>query len=145
MSNDYKATLEPQPLRAKLKPQQFSAKAAPALLVATKLHLGHTWGLVGDVSAIAAIPSLFVPLVGLQVTMLYGIRAKIGSGASIGVQVLRNGANVGGVITVTTAPATTLLGNLGLADGDELTLVLSSPVGTPSNFSATLILEQQAP
>jgi hypothetical protein len=100
---------------------------------------------VGDVSAITTVPSIFVPLVAPQITNLYGIRTKIGSGTSVGVQVLRNGTNVGGVVTVTPTTATTLLGNVGLADGDELTLVLSSPVGTPSNFSATLILEQQAP
>jgi hypothetical protein len=102
---------------------------------------GHTWALAGDVTAITVLPSLFVPLTGTQQAILVGLRAKLGSGTSVGVQVKRNGANVGGVITVTTTAATTSLGGVVLADGDELTLVLSSPVGLPSHLGATLILE----
>jgi hypothetical protein len=69
-----------------------------------------------------------------------GLRAKLGSGTSLGVQVRRNGGNVGGVITVTTAAATTTF-NQALAADDELSLVLSAPVGTPTNLTATLYLE----
>ena len=108
------------------------------------VHDGHTWGLVGDVTALTTLPSLFVPLLGAQPGTLVGIRTKIGSGTSVGVQVKRNGSNVGSVITVTTTPATTTLGPVTLANNDEIWLVLSAPVSTPSNFSATLILEGPA-
>jgi hypothetical protein len=109
--------------------------------VTNPFQLGHTWALVGDVSAISTLPSMFVPLRAGQAAVLVGIRAKIGSGTSVGVQVRRNGSNVGSVITVNTTAATTSLGNVALANNDELTLVLSAPSGTPSNFGATLVLE----
>jgi hypothetical protein len=85
---------------------------------------------------------MFAPLVGTQAAILYGIRAKLGGGTSVGVQVTRNGSNVGSVITVTSTAATTTLGSVALADGDALALVLSAPTGSPTNFGATLILEQ---
>lgn len=104
-------------------------------------RLGHTWGLLGDVSAITALPSIFVAEVpGTQSAVLVGLRAKIAAGTSVGVQVKHNGSDVGGVITVTTTAATTAFGTA-LADGDEISLELSSPVGTPTNLSTTLILE----
>jgi hypothetical protein len=106
------------------------------------VRVGHTWALVGDVTTITTLPSIFVPLTSTQTATLYGIRTKIGSGTSVGVQVVRNGVNVGSVVTVTTTAATTTLGSVALADSDEIALVLSAPVATPSNFSATLILEQ---
>ena len=118
-----------------------SANSRTNVTVRSTFREGHTWGLVGDVSALTILPSLFIPLTGTQAATLVSIRTKIGSGTSVGVQVKRNGSNVGSVITVTTATATTSLGNVALSDGDELTLVLSSPVGTPSHLGATLILE----
>lgn len=103
-------------------------------------RLGHTWALVGDVSLLTALPAIFIAELGTQSAVLVGLRAKLGSGTSVGVQVTHNGSNVGGVITVTTTAALTAF-SLPLADGDDLSLTLSSPVGTPSNLSATLILE----
>jgi hypothetical protein len=44
------------------------------------------------------------------------------------------------VITVTPTAATTAFSQA-LAADDELTIVLSSPVGTPSNLTATLYVE----
>ena len=125
----------------------FSQNTNLAVLLITtipalKVRLGHTWGLVGDVSALTALPSIFVPLIAPQVTTLYGIRTKIRSGTSVGLQMQRNGSNIGGPITVTTTAVTTMLGGVVLADGDELTPIRSSPVGAPTDFSATLILEQ---
>ena len=109
--------------------------------VVEPLRLGHTWAIVGDATSLTTLPSLFVPLLGTQAAVLHSIRAKIASGTSIGMQVRRNAGNVGGVITVTTTATTTTLGSVALTDGDELTLVFSAPVGTPSNVSATLIVE----
>jgi hypothetical protein len=104
-------------------------------------RLGHTWGLTGDVTALTTLPSIFIPLVGTQTATLVSIRTKLGSGTSVGVQVKRNGTNVGSVITVTTTAATTSLGTVALAADDELTIVLSSPVGTPSTLTATAVVE----
>ena len=105
-------------------------------------HIDHTFALVGDVTAITTLPSMFVSLAGAQAVTLFGVRANIASGTSVGVQVQRNGVNVSvSVVTVTTAAAFTSLGSVPLAEGDALTLVLSAPVGTPSNFGASLILE----
>jgi hypothetical protein len=105
---------------------------------------GHTWAYIGDLTAVTVLPSIFVPIVSPQAAKLVSIRARIGSGTSIGVQVKRNGANVGGVITVTPTAATTSLGSVALADNDEVTLLLSSPSGAPANLSATVILEHTA-
>ena len=109
--------------------------------VTEPLRLGHTWALVGDVTGLTTLPSLFVPLLGTQAAVLHSVRTKLASGTSLGVQVRRNGSNVGGVITVTTTAATTTLGSVALADTDELTMVLSAPVGTPTHLSVTLIVE----
>ncbi len=108
--------------------------------VVNPFRLGHTWALVGDVSALTTLPSMFVPLRAGQASTLVGLRAKLGSGTSIGVQLKRNGSNLGSVITVTTTVATTAFSQA-LADNDELTMVLSSPVSTPTHLGMTLILE----
>lgn len=84
---------------------------------------------------------MFIPLRPGQASVLAALRSKINSGGSINAQVKRNGTNVGGVITVTTTPATISLGNLALADNDEVTVVLSSPSGAPTDLGMTLILE----
>jgi hypothetical protein len=104
-------------------------------------RLGHTWGLVGDVSDLTTLPSIFIPFNGTQAAKLVGIRTKLASGTSVGVQVKRNGSNVGGVITVTTASTMTSLGNVAISADDELSMVLSAPVGTPTHLSATLVVE----
>jgi collagen type VII alpha len=113
---------------------------AGAAGVTRPFRLGHTWGLVGDLTLLTVLPSLFVPMNGTQAATLVGLRAKIASGTSVGVQVKRNGSNVGSVITVTSTVATTTL-SATLAANDELSLTLSSPVGTPTTLSATLIME----
>jgi len=92
------------------------------------------------VSALTTLPSMFVPLRAGQASTLIGLRAKLGSGTSIGVQLKRNGSNLGSVITVTTTVATTAFSQA-LTGDDELTLVLSSPAGAPSNLGMTLYLE----
>jgi hypothetical protein len=103
---------------------------------------GHTFALVGDVSSLTTMPSFFIPVTGTQAQVLYGIRCKIASGTSVSLQVKRNGTNVGTAISVTTTAATTTLGNVSLAADDELTFTLSSPVGTPTNLTATFYLDQ---
>lgn len=104
-------------------------------------QLGHTWGLVGDVSLLTTLPSIFIPFNATQAAVLVSVRTKLASGTSVGVQIKRNGSNVGSVITVTPTAATTSLGNVALAANDELTLVLSAPVGTPTHLTVTVIVE----
>jgi collagen type VII alpha len=99
---------------------------------------GHTFALSGDVSGYGTLPGFFIPKAATEVVELVGIRAKIASGTSVGVQVKRNGTNVGGVITVTPTAGYTALGPVTMVDGDELTLVLSSPVGVPTSLGATM-------
>jgi hypothetical protein len=89
----------------------------------------------GTVSA-ATLPAIFTT----QACTLIGARTKLGSGTSITAQVQRNGANVGSPITITPTSATAPF-SYALAVDDELSLVLSAPVGAPSNLSITLILE----
>jgi hypothetical protein len=153
--DDLRATLQPKQLTASIKPQQFGAtlqatgpagpqgppgpQGAPG--ITQPFRLGHTWGLLGDVSGITTLPSMFIPLRSGQASVLASLRSKITFGTSINAQVKRNGANVGGIITITTIAATTSLGNLTLADNDELTVVLSSPIGAPTDLGMTLILE----
>ena len=113
--------------------------------VVTAFREGHTFAIAGDLSALPAVlPSIFVPMSATQTTVLRALRAKIASGTSVGVQVKRNGSNVGGVITVTPTAAETSLGNIALANNDESTLVLSALTGTPTTLTCTFILETTA-
>jgi hypothetical protein len=56
------------------------------------------------------------------------------------IQVRRNGIGVGSPIVVTTTAATTAFAQA-LIDTDTLGLVLSSPIGAPTDLSVTLLLE----
>jgi hypothetical protein len=100
---------------------------------------GHTWAIPGALAALT-LPPIFVPEAGAQDTRLIGARAMIGSGTSIAVQVRRNGIGVGSPIVVTTTAATTAFAQA-LIDTDTLGLVLSSPIGAPTDLSVTLLLE----
>lgn len=107
--------------------------------VVSPFRYGHTWALVGDIIA-ATLPVMFVPKNGTQNVTLVGTRAKIGGGTSITAQVQRNGSNLGSPITVTPTAATTAFSQA-LADQDEIRVVLSAPVGSPTDLSFTLLLE----
>jgi hypothetical protein len=96
---------------------------------------------VGDVTGLSSLPSIFIPFNNTQTAKLVGVRTKLGAGTSVGVQLKRNGSNVSGVIIVTTTAVMTALGNIAITADDEFTMVLSTPVGTPTHLSATLIVE----
>jgi hypothetical protein len=98
-------------------------------------HADRTWAIQGTVDA-AVLPGIFLT----EPYTLIGARTKLGSGTSITAQVQRNGANLGSPITVTPASATQVFSQA-MAVDDELGLVLSAPVGNPSNLSITLILQ----
>lgn len=107
---------------------------------ATKtLRIGHTWAVAGTLQA-ATLPAIFVPEAGSQGATLVGLRTVIGSGTSAGVQVTRNGSNLGSVVTVTTTPATTTYSQA-ITDGDRLAIVLSALTGSPADLSVTAIVE----
>ena len=105
---------------------------------------GHTFGVMADLTAVVNVPSFFVPKSATQLTQLIAVRHKIRAGTSIGVQLRLNGASVGGVITVTQTATTLVLTPVTLADMDELSIVLSAPVGTPTDLTFTLVLETTA-
>ena len=108
---------------------------------ATKtFRIGHTWAISGVVASGQVVPCFFVPLAAGQSATLVGIRAELKSGTSIDVQLQRNGSNIGGVVTVTTAAATTAYSQA-VADGDDFALVLSGATGNPSDLSVTAIFE----
>lgn len=100
---------------------------------------GHTWLIAGAVAA-ATLPPIFVPEIGGQTTTLIAVSAQILSGTNVTVQMQRNGTNLGSAITVTTTPESASFSQT-IADLDRLGLVLSAPVGSPTDLSVTAVLE----
>ena len=105
---------------------------------------GQTWGIGGVLTAGMIVPSIFIPKRTNQTVTGVAIRAAINSGASVVLTLTKNGAAQSPPITVTTTPSLTTLGNYIYLDGDRVGLAISSPVGSPSDLSCTLILEHQA-
>ena len=104
---------------------------------------GHTFAVLDDVTPVATLPSFFVPKHANQTVRLAGLRGKLLSG-SVGLQIRRNGSNVGGVITLTSSVSYTSLGDVALADGDEIGAVLTAHA-SPTTLSATVVLEWSVP
>jgi hypothetical protein len=104
---------------------------------------GHSWAVAGVLTAGQSVPPIFVPKVAAQTATLVSVRAMLASGTSIGVQVQRNGSNLGSLITVTSTAASTAFSQA-FADLDTLKIVLSAPVASPSDLSFTAIFEHQA-
>jgi hypothetical protein len=113
-----------------------------AWVSAPAFRVGHTWAVGGVLTAAINVPHIYVPKAARQVATLIGARAVLGSGTSVVCQLQRNGSNLGSTISVTTTAATTAFSQA-LADGDAIDLVLSSPVGSPTDLSFTLIIEHQ--
>jgi hypothetical protein len=108
---------------------------------AIPFRTGHTWGLVGDVTLVNSLPSLFVPVITGQSTKVVGVRTRLKSGTSVSLSLKRNGTQFLSV-TVTVTPATTNLPTpLTLSDDDEITIDLTAHTGVPSDLSVTLFLE----
>jgi len=108
--------------------------------VVKTFRTSHTWGVLGDLTAITVLPSFFVDLVAPQTTKIVSIVGRIVSGTSISAQVRVNGANVGTPILMVPTRQGLVL-NQTLAVNDEVTVLLSAPVGTPTTLSATVNLE----
>jgi hypothetical protein len=104
---------------------------------------GHSWAVAGVLTAGQSVPPIFIPKVAAQTATLVSVRAMLASGTSIGVQVQRNGSNLGSLITVTPTAASTTFSQA-FADLDRLGIVLSAPVASPSDLSFTAIFEHQA-
>ena len=122
--------------------QNFPSVITPGVIRGSNLvwRSSHTWGLVGDVSALTFLPSMFVSVVGTQTVKMVGLKMQISTGTSVSVTLYRNGAAQTGAILVTPVGGVTPL-DIPCADGDTLTLGLSLPVGVPTLFSATLFLQ----
>ena len=106
---------------------------------------GHTFAVLGNLAPVTVLPSFFVPKAANQTVKLSALRAKIVSGTSIAVQIKRNGSDVGSPITVTPTTTSTSLGDIALADGDEISAVCSAHSGAPTTLSATVVLEWSVP
>ena len=106
-------------------------------------QIGQTWGVGGLLAAGMIIPVIFTPKRTNQSITVVGARAMIQSGTSVGVQLQRNGTNVGSVLTVTPTPGSGSFSQT-ISDGDRLGLVISAPVGSPSDLSYTVYLEHTA-
>lgn len=104
---------------------------------------GHSWAVAGVLTAGQSVPAIFVPKVAAQTATLVSVRAMLASGTSIGVQVQRNGSNLGSLITVTPTAGSTAFSQA-FADLDTLKIVLSAPVASPTDLSFTAIFEHQA-
>jgi len=124
--------------------QDVAQQGVPGLTgTVNPYQIGQTWGVGGILTAAMIIPVIFVPKRANQSVTIVGARAMILSGTSVGVQLQRNGTNVGGVITVTSTPSLVSF-TQALADGDRLGLVISAPVASPSDMSYTVLLEHSA-
>lgn len=117
---------------------QGPAGATPAI---NPYWTGQTWGISGPLSNGMVIPVIFVPERTNQSVSIVGARAILASGVSVGVQLQRNGVNLGGVATVTTTAQQVSIPLTALSDGDRLGLVISAASGGPSDMSYTVVLE----
>jgi hypothetical protein len=108
----------------------------------------HTWALSGDVVA-ETLPCMFV-LTGNtagydEVVKFSRYRAKITGGTSVDVKFQKNGVDIpNSSATITTAKQTvsSFTANT-MINEDELTVVTSSPSGSPVNLSVTAFLTRQ--
>jgi hypothetical protein len=117
---------------------------APSTVTIT-LRTGQTWVVGGALSAGQVVPPFYVPVIAGQTSNIIGVRAKVGAATSIVAQLTQNGTNIGSAVTITTTKTTTTFGTpVTAADGDEIGVTLSSPSGSPSDLSLTVILEHTA-
>lgn len=105
---------------------------------------GHTFAVLGVLQGVTVLPTFFVPKHANQTVKLHGLHSKLVSG-SIQIQITRNGTNVAAPVVITSAKTFTSLGDVALADGDEISAVLLNPVGSPETLSATVVLEWSVP
>ena len=102
----------------------------------------HTWAVAGDITAVT-LPCMFV-LTGNtagynEVVEFSRYRAKINSGTSVDVKFQKNGVDIpNSSQTITTAKQTvTAFTANTMVNEDELTVVTSSPTGSPVDLSVT--------
>ena len=102
----------------------------------------HTWAVAGNITA-ATLPCMFV-LTGNtagynEVVEFSRYRAKINSGTSVDVKFQKNGVDIpNSSQTITTAKQTvTAFTANTMVNEDELTVVTSSPTGSPVDLSVT--------
>ena len=120
--------------------------AVPVNNTIRTMRTGQSYVVGGALAAGMVIPSFFVPVFSAagnpQTTKIISVLAKIASGTSIIANVLKNGAAQSPSPYVTTTKGTTTFSPaITIADGDEIGLALSGPVGSPANLSLTIVFE----
>lgn len=116
----------------------------PAPLVTRTFQVGRTWSITGPLSA-ATFPGYFVSLAPSQTGKIVAAVCKIISGTSIRAQVTKNGTNVGPSIFInTTGYYADFSPDVSIIDGDDIGLVLSSPIGSPVGLQLTVHEEHTA-
>jgi len=117
--------------------QRANIKGPPGISL---FRAGHTWAIAGALGSVQTVPPIFIPKASNQQVTLVGVQAMIGSGTSIAAQLQRNGVALGAPFSVTTVPATTNFSQV-LNDLDRIGFSLSLPLGSPSDLTLTIIIE----
>ena len=118
--------------------------AAPADKV---YRIGHTWTIGGTLAVASGdtdfINPFFVDFIAGQSVSVSGYKAIINSGTNVVLDVKKNGTTMTGFddLTITTTASSAFPGDVALADGDKLTLVVVSVSNTPKNLGFTLFLD----
>lgn len=132
--------------------------------VATKAPLSHThtfqtahtWAVAAPIAVASGqtdyIPPMRVPIRSSQTVKIARVEARLNNGAvgtTVSFKVQKNGADIAGfgttasplVTPATTAWAETDPTDVALADGDELSVMVTAIAGAPQNLSVSVVLE----
>lgn len=104
----------------------------------------QTYAIAGEITGGMTVVPFSVFLASGETAALSEVRASIESGTSVDVAVRVNGTPVTGYnpVTVTTTRATTDAADATISDGDDIDLVISSAIGTPSDLSVSINIER---
>jgi hypothetical protein len=112
---------------------------------ATTFATVHGIGVLGAVET-GTLPGMFVAVAPGQTVKLAAASHRIRSGTNVSWRLQRNGSDVAGfgtagspIVSDTTAD-TVDPADVTLADGDELTVVISAVSGSPADLSITIVL-----
>lgn len=127
--------------------QTFDAVDVPAP-AAGAVSVPHTWAIPGDILAASGsdnvIPGMKVRLRAGQSATLVAVDHKLDAGTNCVVGLYRNGTLVGATFTATTTDQTYDITDTPLANGDRLTIVVTSPTGGAKTLSVTAHIEYTA-
>jgi hypothetical protein len=115
--------------------------AGTTLSVRTTFRTSYTWSLMGDLGVLNGLfaPGPYISLTGTQTARIIGVRGRIHSGTSVGIEIYRTDVSVG---TFTITPTrTTTAANIPLSNDDEMLLRISGVSGTCTNMNVSLLVE----